>query len=295
MLIHDLEAKKLIHPPKWLGDNTHYLVRMGSFAYGVSNSSSDADMCGFAIPHADVVFPHLAGDVHGFGTQKQGFGQWTEAHIRDGDKEYDFAIYNIVKFFQLCMENNPNMVDTLFVPDRCILHQTKVGIHVRRHRKLFLHKGSFQKFTGYAYGQFKKIRSKLTHSNPERQASIDKHGFDVKFGYHIVRLALECEQILMEGDLDLDRNSGVLKAIRNGDWTLDRLEKWFAEKEQGLNSLYLSSSLQTKPDEAAIKAILMEALEMHFGDLSKLAVKIETPMDQMLREIEAVVDRYKGR
>lgn len=295
MLIHDLEAKKLIHPPKWLADNVHYLVQMGSVAYGVSTDASDVDLYGFAIPHADMVFPHLAGDIPGFGTQKQRFEQWAEAHIKDGEKEYDFAVYNIVKFFQLCMENNPNMTDSLFVPDRCILHQTKVGLHVRRNRKIFLHKGSFHKFIGYAYGQFKKIRSKKNHSNPKRQASIDAHGYDVKFGYHIVRLALECEQILMEGDLDLERNSGVLKAIRNGDWTLDRLEQWFADKERGLNTLYETSPLQHSPDEAAIKKVLVECLEMHFGDLSKMAVKVETPVDLIVRELEAMVDRYKGR
>lgn len=295
MLIHDLQEKKLIHPPKWLADNTHYLVQMGSVAYGVSNASSDADLYGFAIPHADMVFPHLAGDIPGFGTQKQRFDQWVQTHVHDGPKEYDFAVYNIVRFVQLCMENNPNMVDALFVPQRCVLHQTKIAMHVRQHRKLFLHKGSFHKFIGYAYGQFKKIRSKVTHSNPERQASINLHGYDVKFGYHIVRLALECEQILMHGDLDLEANSGILRAIRAGDWTLERLEQWFADKEQGLNKLYIDSSIQTSPDEAAIKKLLMECLEMHFGDLSKLAVKVETPLDLMVRELETLVERYKGR
>jgi hypothetical protein len=31
---------------------------------------------------------------------------------------WDFQIFGIVKFFQLAMENNPNVVDALFTPRR---------------------------------------------------------------------------------------------------------------------------------------------------------------------------------
>jgi hypothetical protein len=43
----------------------------------------------------------------------------------------------------------------------------------------------------------------------------------VKFAYHVIRLLGEAEQILLEGDIDLRRNSAQLKAIRRGDvkWT----------------------------------------------------------------------------
>jgi hypothetical protein len=56
------------------------------------------------------------------------------------------------------MENNPNMVDALFLPRRCVLHSTPIYEHVRENRTMFLHKGSWHKFRGYAYSQLSKIR-----------------------------------------------------------------------------------------------------------------------------------------
>jgi predicted nucleotidyltransferase len=135
---------------------------MGSVAYGVAGDDSDSDIYGWCIPPKEMVFPHLAGQIPGFGKQIQRFQQYQQHHIIDEStkKEYDFSIYNIVKFFQLCMDNNPNMVDALFVPERCVLHCNAIGNIVRENRRLFLHKGCWHKFRGYAYSQLHKMSIK---------------------------------------------------------------------------------------------------------------------------------------
>ena len=162
MLLEDLQKKGLIHCPPWLPNNCVYLVQMGSVAYGVSGDTSDIDVYGYAIPKKEDIFPHLKGEIIGFGKQKENFGQWQEHHIKDtgARKEYDFSVYSIIKYFQLVMENNPNMVNSLFVPQRCILHNTPIGEMVREKRNLFLHKGCFHKFKGYAFSQVSKMKSK---------------------------------------------------------------------------------------------------------------------------------------
>jgi predicted nucleotidyltransferase len=162
MLLNKLQKKNLISCPSWLPDNCHYLVQMGSVAYGVSNDSSDMDLYGYAIPPKTMVFPHLAGEIPGFGRNIKKFEQWQEHHINDPEsrKEYDFSVYSIVKYFNLVMENNPNMVDSLFVPQRCILHCSKTANLIRESRDLFLHKGAFHKFKGYAFSQVHKMRIK---------------------------------------------------------------------------------------------------------------------------------------
>lgn len=162
MLLHDLSKKNLIHPPKWLPDNSIYLTVMGSQAYGVSTDTSDQDIYGVCIPPKELVFPHLAGEIPGFGRQIQRMEVWQEHHVQNPDKkvEYDFAVYSIVKFFQLCMENNPNMIDSLFVPRTAIIHSTPIAEIIRENRKLFLHKGAWHKFKGYAYAAINKLRGK---------------------------------------------------------------------------------------------------------------------------------------
>ena len=122
-LLARLTEKGIAHPPKFLPANMHYETIMGSVAYGVSADTSDLDVYGFAIPPRDVLFPHLRGELVGFGTHAPRFSQYQEHHLKDPEalngagREVDLTIYNIVDYFQLAMKNNPNMLDSLFTPD----------------------------------------------------------------------------------------------------------------------------------------------------------------------------------
>lgn len=290
MLIQKLKSKSLIHCPEWLVDNVHYMTIMGSNAYGVSSDSSDEDIYGFCIPNKDMIFPHLRGEIQGFGRQQKRFEVWQEHHIVDKEakKEYDFAIYSIVKFFNLCMECNPNMIDSLFTPVRCILHSTSVGNMVRENRKLFLHKGAWYKFKNYAFSQMHKMDIKKP--NGKRKEITEKYGFDLKFAYHIVRLLGECQMILEEGDLDLERNREQLKSIRRGEWTIDQIEEHFSMKDKILEKLYSESKIPSSPDEGKIKELLLNCLEQHFGNLDN-AIHIEGKYENALREIYRICGR----
>lgn len=304
MLLNHLEKQKLIHPPSWLANGTQFLCQMGSVAYGVSGETSDIDVYGFAIPPKDNVFPHIAGEIKGFGTQVSQFENWQQHRVIDpsNQREYDFSIFSIQRFFSLCMDNNPNMIDSLFVPRRCVLHSTAIGEHVRDHRKIFLHKGAFKKFKGYAYAQMTKMRKPMVMDNDgnlvpatingKRAADIEKNGYDTKFAYHLVRLACECEQILVEHDLNLESNSEQLKSIRRGEWTLEQIEEWFSEKEKSLEVLYGQSTLPAVPDEARIRQLLMECLEMYFGNLDTVVSK-NPSMEKFIDDLENLMNRYR--
>jgi len=340
-LIDKLMKKELINPPSHMKNNVQYEVLMGSVAYGCSNDTSDMDIYGFTIPYKDMIFPHLAGHIQGFGRQIKKFDQFQMHHIKDKEekKEYDLSIYNIVKYFQLCMDNNPNMIDSLFVPRRCILHSTQLGEHVRENRRMFLHKGSFFKLKGYSFSQLHKMESKsvisfinqckelnidpLTFNIEEikdkfsldydsevryaiklyneitkngqitkRLPSIMKYGFDLKFGYHIVRLLNQCEQILIEHDLDLERNREQLKAIRRGDWTKDQIIEYFNMKEKSLEELYTKSTLQHSPNEDKIKTLLLECLEIHFGSLDN-AIHVNSKVLDYTNEILRIAEKLR--
>ena len=295
MLLNDLAKRNLIHPPKWLPVNTVMLVVMGSQAYGVAKDDSDQDIYGVCIPPKELVFPHLAGEIPGFGTQIERFNVWSEHHIQDPDKkvEHDFSVYGIVKYMQLCMENNPNMIDSLFVPRNCIIHSTAIGEMIREKRRMFLHRGAWHKFKGYAYSMSSKIRNRVNSSNPKRAAEIAKFGFDLKFAYHCVRLMNEVEQILIEGDLDLQRNREQLKSIRRGEWALEQFEAYFTNKEKILETAYANSTLRHGPDEEAIKNLLMACLEAHYGSLAAAVVRVPQ-MDRLLAEMDDIITRYRG-
>lgn len=298
-LLDHLTERKAIDPPAFLKNAVQYETIMGSEAYGVASNMSDRDIYGFAIPPRNVVFPHLAGEIPGFGTPVPRFEQFQKHHIPDPDgkkgedgeaRSYDITIFSIVKFFQLCLENNPNMVDSLYTPQRCVLHMSRIGQMVRENRRVFLHKGAFHKFKGYAYSQLHKADVKTPQEGSKRHDSVVQHGWDVKFGYHVVRLLDECEQILTTGDIDLERSREVLKAIRRGDWSLGQTKDYFQRRERELEDVYAKSTLPHRPDEAKIKALLLHCLEEYYGSL-KEAVVTEDSAVRALRQIREILDR----
>lgn len=366
-LVDNLARKGLISPPPFMRNAVQFEVNTGSVAYGVSSDVSDMDIYGFCIPPKDIVFPHLRGEIDGFGRQKKRFEQFTQHHIQDlsANKVYDVTIFNIVKYFSLCMENNPNMIDSLFVPQRCILHSTPVANYLREHRKEFLHKGSWHKFKGYAFSQVSKMKNKalkqfadlcealqidtdeitlttvavelrrrgycaiqvsadsvkgvpldncLSGLDTNRLASlyeimhecvkdggqigkrlqtIKTYGYDVKFAYHVVRLLNEVEQILIEQDLDLERNREQLKSIRRGEWTIEQIDNYFQMKERELESVYIESKLPHSPNELRIKNILLDCLEMYYGSLNKAVVR-PTEIRELLGDLQQLVEKYGG-
>jgi predicted nucleotidyltransferase len=286
----------------WLAHNMHYITMMGSVAYGVSNDTSDTDIYSFCIPPKEDLFPHLRNEIVGFGDAVHAnnrFTNYQEHHIKDvgAEKEYDLNIYNIVDFFQLVMENNPNMIDSLFTPQWCVLYSTRVGQMVREQRKIFLHLGSWHTFKGYAYSQLKKCGSKKRTG--KRKQVVDEMGFDPKFAYHIVRNLNEIEQILTEGDLDLQRNREQLKAIRRGEWSLEQIEEYFERKELELETLYNENKAGLpwgpKHDglQEKVKQLLFQCLEEHYGSLDKCIVNPDAAV-MALREVGDVLAKYRN-
>lgn len=355
---------------RWMSDNIHYVTKMGSVAYGVSTTDSDVDIYSFCIPPKEDLFPHLRGEIVGFGNAKHAnnrFKNYQQHHIKDvgAEKQYDINVYNIVDFFQLVMENNPNMIDSLFTPQFCVLHSTRVGQIVRENRKMFLHRGGWHTFKGYAYAQLKKCRPgeeffcsaceagamswplrnskteaayeliqdvlsissdqgqkeykledycfhcaslgnvevlrkrKVNRKTGKRKESVDQFGFDPKFAYHIVRNLNEIEQILTEGDLDLQRSREQLKAIRRGEWTLEQIEEYFAKKESELETLYNENKagLPWGPTEDGlqdrIKNLLFQCLEEHYGNLDKCVVNPDAAI-MAIREVGDVLAKYRN-
>jgi hypothetical protein len=92
--------------------------------------------------------------------------------------------------------------------------------------------------------------------------------------------------------LDLERNSEILKSVRRGDWSLEEGKAWFSEKEKSLETLYAKCTLPATPDVNAIKRLLLECLETHYGSLDKAIVE-PASRDTLVREMQELLNRYR--
>jgi len=171
-----------------------------------------------------------------------------------------------------------------------VLYSTPVADRVREKRALFLHKGCWATFKGYAYGQMHKIRTKKPEG--KRKEIVDEFGYDVKFAYHVVRLLNEVEQLLVEGTVDLARNSEQLRAIRRGDWSLEELETYFTRKEADLETCYLKSRLPETPNVEQVRSLLLECLEQHYGSLGNM-ISREKRARRALEKIQGVLRDFE--
>lgn len=124
---------------QWLSDRTILLVRAGSHAYGMATPESDLDVRGVAIPPEK----YFVGFLHTF----------EQAESRDPD----LVIYDIRKFFRLAAGCNPSILDMLFTDPEDQLSVTSAGQKLIDHRHEFLSKNAYHRFTGYAFGQLKRI------------------------------------------------------------------------------------------------------------------------------------------
>lgn len=348
MIIQTLEKHGLIKPPHWLSHSVQYMVMGGSVSYGMKTEDSDIDCLGFCIPPKEFCFP--IDEILHFGKQKKRFENFVQHHVEYENKTYDLTIFNITRYFNLAMENNPNSLEILFTPPDCVLHSTQVGQMIREKRHIFLHKGLWQKHKGYAFSQISQMdksdnkhylkvvafekANNIPHTlrfeelkeiiaavqspdvdavtildhlsisdileyyslyeaminDSSRAEMLKVRGMDVKFAAHTVRLMLQCEQMLAEGDLDLRRNSDHLKAIRRGEVPKEDVRKWFTEKEHDLEKLYNESKLPWGPREEEIRQLLLNSLETVYGNIEKY-VKTEGKYELMVRQIQEIVNQ----
>lgn len=290
-LLQEMERDKLIIPPYWLADNIMFLVEAGSISYGTNTPDSDHDIRGVTFPSRHILFPWETGVIPGFGTQPPKFESWLQHHVDYKDKQYDMEVYSIIKYFELLRLGNPNIIDTLFVPENCVIHITQAGIHMRKHRRKFLSKASISKFLGFAWNHMRNMKN--PKKTGKRQDLVQKFGYDTKDAGHVYRTAAGLEDMLLSEDYDIQKHREAVKAIRAGQWTYEQLNDWFTKKLVSIDEAKAKSKLPEEADELELRKILLECLEIHYGRLDKVIVD-DNRAKNMLRKIENILREGTG-
>ena len=112
----------------------------GSHLYGTNTPQSDVDERGVFIPDCRYFL--------GFMNRIEQFE----------DKNNDITYFELRKFLHLACENNPNIIELLFVPTNKMILCTKEWEEIIENRNYFVSKKSKFTFTGYAHSQFNRIK-----------------------------------------------------------------------------------------------------------------------------------------
>lgn len=74
------------------------------------------------------------------------------------DERNDNTWYSLRKYLNLLVTGNPNALESLFVPDRCVIYEHPIITELKKHKEMFLTKECFNPLIGYAVMQIRKAR-----------------------------------------------------------------------------------------------------------------------------------------
>lgn len=138
-------------------ENTIWSVVSGSRAYGTSTKDSDEDIRGLFIAPKEV---YLSPYFH------------IDQVLSNTNDEQN---YELKKFFKLLTDCNPNILEILSVPKRCIRFKNPIMDKLLAVKDRFLSKKARFTFSGYAIAQLKRIKGHnkwLMNPMPEKPPSL---------------------------------------------------------------------------------------------------------------------------
>lgn len=205
-------------------------LRVGSHLYGLNRPESDEDYSGIVIPPKSYFFGlDKVEEVDCSIVSKKADG-------RNDKDAVDRKFYEIRKFVGLAMQNNPNIIEQLFVTPDNIIFINEFGQALLDHRHLFPHRGLKGRFCGYAMSQKQKMYVKR-----DNMLDIDKaikifQGFSNKkdyvaqwldvFNNDTIRNA--GNQHIAIGDIHIQKNITIDRALEQLE---ERKSKFSGRKE----------------------------------------------------------------
>ena len=136
-----------------LGDNICLLTLGGSHAYGMSTEGSDVDIRGAALRTKKDILT----------------GKDFEQVI---NTDTDTTVYSFDKMVKLLCEQNPNMLEILFVKPEHILQSSFAGDLLLENRGPFLTKRLFYACGGYAKEQLRRLDTKTAKNLSTREQKV---------------------------------------------------------------------------------------------------------------------------
>lgn len=124
---------------KQKGGKIIYDYVRGSHVYGLNTETSDIDTSFvYMAPYNDII------------------GLRSNYLEQISDDKNDNIGYEVGRYLELLEKSNPNMLESLFIPDKFILSSDPIMKLIFEHKNEFLSKNALRSLSGYAYDQINK-------------------------------------------------------------------------------------------------------------------------------------------
>ena len=230
--------------------NLLYHARVGSHAYGTATVDSDEDFVEVVVEE-----PNFITGLDRFDTE---MSTNTGRTLAGGQ---DVTTYGLRKWASLVAAGNPNMIETLFIPNEA--HQVGHDLLGQRwwllavgNRDAFLSKQAGYRFLGYAQSQqFALMGVKNKRTN--RPELVHKHGYDTKFAGHLIRVLLEGLDLMRTGMLSFPLpEDAYIRSVRAGEVEKDDLLSLANDLRERLEVATEATHLPERADRDRINDLL---------------------------------------
>ena len=247
------ELKKELFP-----DNTVLVGFRGSVAHNMYIPNTDPN----SVDDIDLMSVFMAPVEHYIGITK------SKETVEKFIGKYDSVSYEFIKFVKLLLKSNPNVLSLLWIKDNQYLKRHKYGQMLIDNRNLFVSKIAYKSFTGYAYGQLKKME-KFNYSGYmgiKRKKLVEQFGMDTKNASHCIRLLKMSIEFLVTGKLNVFRSDApMLLEIKTGKWSLERVKEEATRLFKLADEAYVRSKISSEPDydkvEKIVKGIMFDYIK----------------------------------
>lgn len=229
----------------------------GSIAHGMYVPNTDPN----SIDDKDVMGVTIGPDESYFG-----LGKFEHKETFEG--EWDVVVYEVRKFVRLLAKANPNVLSLLWLRENYYIYRHALGQEIIDNRELFVSKAIYHSFTGYAYGQLKKMENLAYegYMGEKRKRLVEKFGYDTKNAAHCIRLLRMGTEFLIEGALHVFREDAQqLLQIKHGEWSIERVKREAERLFARADDAYARSKLPSEVDKGAVNDLLMRITKVYFG------------------------------
>jgi len=229
--------------------HTIYKVLHGSRAYGTHTSESDWDEKGTAVSPRDYVLGYA------YKFEQQEYKRKTADGV-----QVEGVTYDVRKFINLAADCNPNIIEVLFVEDSDVLHMHPAGELLCANRELFLSKKARHKYSGYAIGQIKRIK---THRNwllhpPTHKPTREEYGLSIEHKITPDMMGafnkLEAEGVVAPNVMELVQQE---KRYQTALHQWNQFENWKATRNEARAALEAKYGYDTKHGGHVVRLLRM--------------------------------------
>lgn len=202
-------------PEDILVSNPVFVGYRGSISHGthIENSIDDVDLIGVFVAPED----------HYIGLNKS---KETIERKRD---EWDAVYYEMRHFLTLLLKSNPNVLSTLWLPEKFVVHADRLWSLLVKNRRAFASKQAYPAFTGYAYSQLRRM-TRQQEEEPEKLKIIRDIERELEYREH------RGPKLPMFQNLELrDYSIQALRTLRNN---LKSQKGYMGEKRKALTEQF---------------------------------------------------------